>query len=321
MSWVSTYVWGSGETDTVKTANSLVQKLINELQDHEVKLKAATSALQEKDEAIELYKDKLRRASDHVKDLEDKLQKSEKSLSGIEEKYTTILRERDTTISRLKKKLKAANDVLDLEGELRIIGERLAAARNYVQDEDGPRPLVLAGPSGVGKGTLIKMLMEDFPGRFGFSVSHTTRKPRPGEEDTVHYFFVTPEDFEQLKPQMIEWANVHGRMYGTSTKAVQDVLSSGKICILDIDVQGCESVRKTDLRPVCVFVAPPSVDELEKRLRSRATESEEQIKERLRNASAELEASKKPGLFDFVLVNNDLGEAYSELKKIVEALL
>jgi guanylate kinase len=113
------------------------------------------------------------------------------------------------------------------------------------------KPVVICGPSGVGKGTLIEMLMKRFPdGQLGFSVSHTTRPPREGEQDGVHYNFTTVEqikkDIEEGK--FIEYAEVHGKYYGTSIAAVESVQASGKICILDIDVQGAEKVKKSHLK-------------------------------------------------------------------------
>ena len=110
----------------------------------------------------------------------------------------------------------------------------------------GPRAVVVAGPSGVGKGTLINMLMKDMEGKFGFSVSHATRKPRPGEVDGVSYHFVTVPAMEAAikNGEFIEYAPVHGNYYGTSKKSVADVCEQGKVCILDIDIQGVKSVHE-----------------------------------------------------------------------------
>ncbi|KAJ0737794.1 putative guanylate kinase [Helianthus annuus] len=184
------------------------------------------------------------------------------------------------------------------------------------------RPLVISGPSGVGKGTLINMLMKEFPSMFGFSVSHTTRAPREKEQNGVHYHFsernVMEEDIRNGK--FLEHAAVHGNLYGTSIEAVDVVADAGKTCILDIDVQGARSVRANSLEATLatfVFVCPPSFEELEKRLRARGTETEEQIEKRLRNAKAELEQGRSPGLFDHVLVNNDLDACYEQLKNIL----
>ncbi|KAG9449415.1 hypothetical protein H6P81_009380 [Aristolochia fimbriata] len=184
---------------------------------------------------------------------------------------------------------------------------------------DAPKPVVICGPSGVGKGTLISKLMKDFPSTFGFSVSHTTRSPRENEKDGVHYHFsersIMEKDIRDGK--FLESANVHGNLYGTSIEAVETVTDSGKRCILDIDVQGTRSVKASSLEVVSIFICPPSFEELEKRLRARGTETEEQIQKRLRNARAELEQRETPGLFDHLLVNDDLEACYMNLKKIL----
>merc|ERR1712087_460077 len=178
------------------------------------------------------------------------------------------------------------------------------------------RPVVVCGPRGVGKGTLLGRLMKDYPSEFGFSVSHTTRAPRPGEECGVHYHFVAKPDMEKAisRGEFIEYARVHSNMYGTSIAAVQAVSAAGKTCLLDIDVQGAESVKKSPLDAVFIFVAPPSFEELEARLRARGTESEEKIQIRLRAARGELAYLDKPGFFDAVIVNDDLEMAYRDLK-------
>ncbi|GAM25648.1 hypothetical protein SAMD00019534_088230 [Acytostelium subglobosum LB1] len=180
-------------------------------------------------------------------------------------------------------------------------------------------PIVITGPSGAGKGTLINRLKDEFKGSFGFCVSHTTRKPRQGEEHGVHYYFTTiPEiEAEIADGKFIENANVHGNYYGTSKKALQDVQDTGKICILDIDVQGCESVKKAAIPCLFLFVAPPSYEELEKRLRGRGTESEESIQKRLTNARMEMSYQDRPGFFNHVVINDNLDSAYANLKSIV----
>ena len=164
----------------------------------------------------------------------------------------------------------------------------------------GPKALVIAGPSGVGKGTLIEMLKQEFPDSFGFSVSHTTRQPREGEVDGVHYHFVSADKMaaDILLHRFLEHAQVHGNFYGTSVAAVEAVKQTGKICILDIDVQGCRQCRKVDLPGHYVFISPPSFEELERRLRGRGTETEDKILKRLKNAKGELDARNEAGLFD-----------------------
>ncbi|CAG9461794.1 unnamed protein product [Pedinophyceae sp. YPF-701] len=186
------------------------------------------------------------------------------------------------------------------------------------QDGSQPFALVVCGPSGVGKGTLINKLTEGHTDKFGFSVSHTTRAPRPGEQNGKHYWFAQKEAMQKEidEGKFIEHAHVHDNIYGTSVAAVDTVLAAGKCCILDIDVQGARLVRKSDVRSMFVFVAPPSFEELEKRLRGRGTETEDKVQVRLRNAKTEMDAVDEPGLFDYVLVNDDLVEAAKGLEGI-----
>ncbi|KAK7345063.1 hypothetical protein VNO77_15452 [Canavalia gladiata] len=181
------------------------------------------------------------------------------------------------------------------------------------------KPLVISGPSGVGKGTLISMLMKEFPSMFGFSVSHTTRAARGMEKNGVHYHFTEKSIMEKEieDGKFLESASVHGNLYGTSVEAVEVVSDAGKRCILDIDVQGARSVRASSLEAKFIFICPPSMEELEKRLRDRGTETEEQILKRLRNAQNEIEQGKSSGIFDTILYNDKLEECYENLKKLL----
>ncbi|XP_018357300.1 PREDICTED: guanylate kinase isoform X2 [Trachymyrmex septentrionalis] len=183
----------------------------------------------------------------------------------------------------------------------------------------GLRPLVFCGPSGSGKSTLIKRLFDEFPDTFKFSVSHTTRIPRPGEEDGVHYHFTNKERMqEQIENgEFIETAIYSGNLYGTSKQAVEDVQSLGKICVLDIDIQGVKQIKRIDLNPLYIFVKPPSTMELERRLKARNTETEESLKRRLLIAKSELEYGETPGNFDVVIQNDKLEEAYQILRNFV----
>ncbi|KAL0404924.1 UNVERIFIED_CONTAM: Guanylate kinase [Sesamum radiatum] len=203
------------------------------------------------------------------------------------------------------------------EQKMRMETEVVAWSKGVIGE--AAKPIVISGPSGVGKGTLISKLMEEFPSMFGFSVSHTTRAPRTNEQNGIHYHFtersVMEKDIEDGK--FLEYAAVHGNLYGTSIEAVDVVADKGKRCILDIDVQGARSVRASSLEAIFIFVCPPSFEELEKRLRARGTESEEQIQKRLRNAKAELEQRNSPGLFDHILVNDNLDTCYEKLKKLL----
>ena len=179
-----------------------------------------------------------------------------------------------------------------------------------------PKPIVFCGPSGVGKGTLIEMLMKRFPNdQFGFSVSHTTRKPREGEIDGKHYNFTSVEDIKEEinEGKFVEYAEVHGNYYGTSIAAVETVQKQNRICILDIDIQGVMKVKKSSLEPFYFFITPPSLETLEKRLRGRGTETEDSIKKRLANSAKEMEYGHEAGNFDRIFVNADLKEAFEEL--------
>ena len=190
---------------------------------------------------------------------------------------------------------------------------------NSNENTERPRPMVICGPSGVGKGTLIDAILhKKFPAsKFGFSVSHTTRAPRPGEIDGVHYHFVSVEQIKQdiADGKFLEYAQVHGNYYGTSLEAVESVRREGKLCLLDIDVQGVRTIKSDNKLPdaLYVFVAPPSVETLEERLRGRGTETEEALARRLGNARAELEYGRGEGNFDMVLVNGSLDAAVEEL--------
>ncbi|XP_029906354.1 guanylate kinase 1b isoform X4 [Myripristis murdjan] len=182
-----------------------------------------------------------------------------------------------------------------------------------------PRPVVLSGPSGAGKSTLMKRLLQDHEGVFGFSVSHTTRNPRPGEEDGKDYHFTTREAMQEGIDQgeFIENAEFSGNMYGTSKSAVEDVLAKNLICILDVDIQGVKNIKKTDLNPIYISIQPPSMEILEKRLRDRQTETEESLQKRLEAARIDMELSNEPGVFDVVIINDDLEKAYQELKDVL----
>ncbi|MEQ2264483.1 hypothetical protein XENORESO_009638, partial [Xenotaenia resolanae] len=183
----------------------------------------------------------------------------------------------------------------------------------------GPRPVVLSGPSGAGKSTLLKRLMKDHEGVFGFSVSHTTRSPRPGEEDGKDYHFTTREAMQEgiNNGEFIENAEFSGNMYGTSKAAVENVRAKNLICILDVDIQGVKRIKESDLDPIYISIQPPSMEILEKRLRDRQTETEESLQKRLEAARIDMELSKEPGVFDIVIINDDLEKAYEELKKIL----
>jgi guanylate kinase len=171
---------------------------------------------------------------------------------------------------------------------------------------------VIAGPAGVGKGSIVSGLLamrEDFV----LSVSATTRAPRPNETDGVEYFFVDDPQFDRLvsRGEMLEWAWVFGlNRYGTPKEAVRNLQENGKTVILEIDLDGARQVRKTAPEAVQIFIAPPSFEELESRLRGRDTETEEQLHARLDTAKQELQAQEE---FDRVFINDELDKTTQEV--------
>jgi guanylate kinase len=176
--------------------------------------------------------------------------------------------------------------------------------------------IVLSAPSGCGKTTLLKRVMADLPGLV-FSVSHTTRAPRAGEKEGRDYFFVSREEFASLRDcrpsGFLEWAEVHGNLYGTGREGVERQRAGGLDVILDIDVQGAAQVRASS-DPVTVFIAPPSLDELGRRLRGRGTEDEKTIALRLAGAEKEMQAAKD---YKYLIVNDDLDEAVESLRCVL----
>ncbi|MCJ1414675.1 hypothetical protein MMC32_001002 [Xylographa parallela] len=181
------------------------------------------------------------------------------------------------------------------------------------------RPIVISGPSGAGKSTLLKRLFADHPSTFGFSISHTTRAPRPGETNGVEYHFASRQQFMELMDEggFIEHAKFGGNYYGTSIKAVRDIAEKGRICILDIEMEGVKQVKRTDLDARFLFLSPPSLKVLEERLRGRGTEDEDSLQKRLTQAKAEMAFAEEGGVHDKVVVNDDLERAYKELEEWV----
>ncbi len=176
---------------------------------------------------------------------------------------------------------------------------------------------IVSGPSGSGKNTVLQALAAR-DSRVALAITATTRAPRCGEADGRDYYFLSEEEFRRRisVDGFVEWAEVHGRLYGTPRAELMQLLNSGKDVILQIDVQGMRNVRKSGLNPVTVFLAPPSMEELESRLRRRATESAEQLAVRLENARAEMNAQ---GEYDYVVVNANIDDAASQLQAILDA--
>jgi len=177
------------------------------------------------------------------------------------------------------------------------------------------RIFVLAGPSGVGKGTLRARALSNVE-NLVYSVSCTTRKPRAGERDGVEYHFVSAREFEdELERGMfLEHASVHGNYYGTPRKNVEQEMEAGRDVLLEIDVQGAEQIRRILPDSVLIFISPPSLEVLANRLRERGTESEDKIALRLENAKKEIEQAVK---YHYIIVNDDLSSASDELTSII----
>ncbi|HEY5819796.1 MAG TPA: guanylate kinase [Mesorhizobium sp.] len=179
--------------------------------------------------------------------------------------------------------------------------------------------LVLSSPSGAGKSTIARNLLEDKELSLSLSVSVTTRERRPSEIEGVHYHFVTMREFERLRDSdaLLEWAEVHGHCYATPREPVEAAMSEGRDMLFDIDWQGAEQLReKIRADVVSVFILPPSMSELKMRLKRRAEDADVVIERRLQNARVEVEHWRD---YDYVVINQDLDRAYAEVKSIVTA--
>lgn len=178
---------------------------------------------------------------------------------------------------------------------------------------------ILSAPSGAGKSSLINALLSDLPrNEVRLSISHTTRNPRPAEEDGVHYYFTTHAEFEALieKEHFLEWAEVFGNYYGTSLPMIEKSLKQGVDVFLDIDWQGARQIRQKVPNVKTIFILPPSREELKKRLVGRGQDSDETIAKRMAEAESEMSHYNE---FDYVIVNDDFQQALSELKAILTA--
>lgn len=174
---------------------------------------------------------------------------------------------------------------------------------------------VLSGPSGVGKGTLVKRLLQDIPA-LALSVSCTTRKPREGEIEGVSYYFLSKDEFERrIKANLfLEWALVHGNYYGTPRDYIENSIKNGKIIMLEIDVQGAIEVKRQKPDSILVFIAPPSIEALRERLDGRGTDDDATKHVRIQNAIEEIAQKEK---FDIIVVNDELEICYKNLKNLI----
>ena len=178
--------------------------------------------------------------------------------------------------------------------------------------------MVVSGPAGVGKGTVVKRACELAEGNIHLSISATTRAPRPIDTEGVTYYFKTKDEFKSMiaNNQVLEWAEYVGNYYGTPRKPVEDALSRGQDVILEIEVQGAMQIKKNFPEAVLTFIAPPSYEELESRLRGRGTETEEQILSRLETAKGEL---AKMGEYDYIIVNDKIEQASKDILTVLRA--
>lgn len=175
--------------------------------------------------------------------------------------------------------------------------------------------VVVSGPSGVGKGTVCTRLRQIMP-ELSYSISATTRSPRPGEQEGVNYFFKTRAEFESMirNNELIEWAEYVGNLYGTPRKYVEETLKNGKDVLLEIEVQGAMQVKEHFPEGIFIFLAPPSLQELKKRIQGRGTESEETLRHRLAAANEEL---AQLGQYDYVVVNDEVEKACERIRSIL----
>jgi guanylate kinase len=182
-----------------------------------------------------------------------------------------------------------------------------------------PLLLILSAPSGTGKTTLARRLCAAHPGAI-FSVSYTTRAPRDGEKDGVDYHFVSEERFQQMIAEgaFVEWARVHSHHYGTPKSVIEEAQKRGALAIFDIDVQGGETIKKKHPEAVRALILPPSLAELERRLRARSTDDDATIRRRLHAARIEIRLALAAG-YEYWVINDELENAYADLQAIVRA--
>jgi guanylate kinase len=176
---------------------------------------------------------------------------------------------------------------------------------------------VLTAPSGTGKTTIITMIRKNMIG-IGYSVSHTTREPRNGEVNGLHYYFIHKADFEKMieAQEFIEWALVYDHLYGTSFFSVNSALSSGQDLLLDLDINGAQAIKKRYPESILIFILPPSMEALEERLTRRSSSHGEDIDLRMKRAAEEIKRCQE---YDFIVFNDYLGHAVKEIEAIITA--
>jgi guanylate kinase len=177
---------------------------------------------------------------------------------------------------------------------------------------------VITAPSGAGKTTIIKNILEKDVGEIGYSISHTTRKPRKGESHGSHYYFVDRENFEKMidAHEFIEWAVVYDYLYGTSISSVNRELSSGKDLLMDVDIQGSQEIKRQFPNSLSIFILPPSLDILKERLQKRSPNKKINTDLRLKKAAEEIKRCRD---YDFIIINDDLKKAIKEIEAIIVA--
>ena len=177
--------------------------------------------------------------------------------------------------------------------------------------------IVVSGPSGTGKGTICGKLLQQNKG-IAYSVSATTRAPREGEQDGVNYYFLRKEEFERMiaEGELLEWAEVYGNYYGTPLKKIRERLAEGQDVLLEIDTQGALNVKSKMPEAVLIFIMPPSLEELEKRLRGRGTDAEEAILRRLSEAAHEIGLARE---YNYVVENDEVAKALAKVEAVIAA--